>query len=96
MEQYEEYILGLDVAAVVSALVIFLFGNLGAESVFMLATELIFALGVLALAFTFLYFMQLGDSNWLLVPALVVLGIGAALTFFSWFVGGFAKVYNGL
>lgn len=88
MEQYGEYILGLDVAAVVSALVIFMFGNLEAESVFMLATVLIFTLGVLALAFTFLYFMQMGNSNWLLVPALVVLGIGAALTFFSWFVGG--------
>ncbi len=88
MERYVEYILGLDVAAVISSILIFLFGNLEAESVFLLATELIFTLVVLSLSFTFLYFVHLGENNWLLVPSLVVFAIGMMLTFFSWFIGG--------
>lgn len=88
MEKYAEYILGLDVAAVISAILIFFFGNLDAETVFILATELIFTLVVLALAFTFLYYLQIGKNNWLLLPSVMVLAIGAALTFFSWFIGG--------
>ncbi len=88
MERYAEYVLGLDVAAVISAILIFFFGNLQAETVFLLATEMIFTLVILALAFTFLYYLQLGKNNWLLMPSLVILAIGAAITFFSWFIGG--------
>ncbi len=88
MERYAEYILGLDVAAVISAVLIFFFGNLQAETVFLLATQMIFTLVILALAFTFLYYLQLGKNNWLLMPSLVILAIGAAITFFSWFIGG--------
>ncbi len=88
MERYTEYILGLDIAAVISAVLIFFFGNLEAEAVFLLATELIFTLVVLSLSFTFLYFVHLGKNNWLLIPGMVVFAIGALLTFFSWFIGG--------
>ncbi len=88
MKDYAEYILGLDVAAVVSTLIIFLFGNLQAETAFSLATILIFVLVTLALAFTFVYYVQVGKNNWLLLPSLVIFGIGAAITFFSWFIGG--------
>ncbi len=94
MERYAEYILGLDVAAVVSSLIIFIFGNLTVESVFWVATELIFSLGVLSLAFTFLYFTRVGKSNWLLIPSLVILGIGVIITFFSWFIGGLVSLVS--
>ncbi|NPA76120.1 MAG: tetratricopeptide repeat protein [Euryarchaeota archaeon] len=88
MKEYTEYILGLDVAAVISTIIIFLFGNLQAQSAFMLATQLIFVLSTLALALTFLYYVQVGSNNQLLIPGLVIFGIGAAITFFSWFIGG--------
>ncbi len=88
MERYIEYILGLDVATVISTLLIFIFGNLETESVFLLATELLFTLAVLSLSFTFLYFVHVGENNWLLIPSLVIFAAGAVLTFISWFIGG--------
>ncbi len=88
MKEYTEYVLGLDVAAVISTLIIFLFGNLQAESAFALATQLIFVLIVLSLGFTFVHYVQVGNNNWLLLPSLVIFGAGAAITFFSWFIGG--------
>ena len=88
MKSYAEYILGLDVAAVISSLLIFLYGDLEVKSIFVLATELIFILSVVSLSFTFMYYIQIGENNWLLLPSLIFFGIGAALTFFSWFIGG--------
>ena len=83
-----EYVLGLDIATVISSLLIFFFGSWKIEPVFMISTEIIFILAILSLAFTFLYYMKVGKNNSLLIPSLILLGIGVVLTFFSWFIGG--------
>ena len=88
MEKNVEYVLGLDIATVVSSLLIFFFGSWNVEPVFVVSTEIIFILAILSLAFTFLYYMKMGKNNSLLIPSLIVLGIGVVLTFFSWFIGG--------
>ncbi len=88
MESYGEYVLGLDVAAVVSSLLIFFWGNWSVEPVFVIATETIFILALLAIVFTLLYYVKMGKNNWFLILSLGTLAVGAGLAFANWFVGG--------
>ena len=88
MKYYGEYVLGLDIAAVVSALIIFFWGNWSAEPVFVIATETIFILVLLAISFTLLYYVKIGKNNWYLILSLGTLALGAGLAFMNWFIGG--------
>ncbi len=88
MKYYGEYVLGLDIAAVVSALIIFFWGNWSAEPVFVIATETIFILVLLAISFTLLYYVKIGKNNWYLILSLGILALGAGLAFMNWFIGG--------
>ncbi len=88
MDYYGEYVLGLDVAAVVSSLLIFFWGSWSVESVFIIATEIIFILALTAIGLTLIYYIKMGRNNWYLLLSLGTLGVGAVLVFFSWFVGG--------
>ena len=88
MEHYEEYVLGLDVAAVISSLIIFFWGNWTVEPVFVIATETIFILALVAIGFTFLYYVKIGKNNWFLILSIGTLVLGAGLAFLSWFIGG--------
>ncbi len=92
MDYYGEYIMGLDIAAVVSSLLIFFWGNLTVEPVFIVATEIIFILTLIAIALTLLYYIKMGRNNWYLILSLGTLAIGAVLVFFSWFIGGLVSL----
>ncbi len=88
MERDLTYLLSLDGAAVVSTLIVLFFAALDVREVFVIATEIIFILLLASLFATFLYYLKLGDNEWLFIPSLIVVALGGTLTFMDWFIGG--------
>jgi len=88
MERNIAVILALNTLTLLFGWVVYLAGVPPNTGLFIFAAESIMLLGLISLAITFLYVFLNGKRNKLFLPALVLLGIGVILTFFTWFVGG--------
>ncbi len=81
-------LLGLDTATVIVGWIIYLANVPPDTTLFLFAAQTILILGLISLGFTFFYSFVLGGLSKIFWIAIVMLAIGAVVTFFSWFVGG--------